>query len=139
LHDESGKAIEWQDGYGFYFLHGVRIDDKKLFDSIVERKLMLKDCMAISNMEQRMIALKYLGAEHLLKEAVRLDSVREYELYEVKNVFPRTQYFLKYECPSTGRGYLSGIDPAVGGQKSAIKALEWKFYLDEGETFVKES
>ena len=77
-----------------------------------------------------MAALKFVGLEKLLKtkDAKRLNkSKRGNELYLIKNVFSSDAYYLKYTCPSTGRVYVSGIDPEVGKKKDADLAMAWKF------------
>jgi hypothetical protein len=60
-------------------------------------------------------------------------SKRGNELYLIQNVFTRDAYYLKYACPSTGRVYVSGIEPEVGEQGSADLSMAWKFGLTEKE------
>ena len=81
-------------------------------------------------------ALKIKGAETLLKESKTklLDkSKRGNELYIVKGIFNQDAYFLKYTCPSTGRIYVSGIDPEIGKQGSADNSMAWKFQLEKSD------
>ena len=105
-----------------------------------------KECLALQNMEQRMIALKYLGVENLLEEVKALlvgKSERGNELYVIpkeSNIFPQDEYFVKYACPSTGRVYIKCVDPEIGKQHDpdlaqastfqfpewTEKGLEWK-------------
>ena len=65
LHSIKGKAIEWKDGYGFYFLHGVNFD-KKLWKQVTG-KPHIKTILTIENMEQRMAALKVVGVDKIIK------------------------------------------------------------------------
>ena len=143
LHSEEEAAISWEDGYKQHYLNGIYLPEE-LWKKITKKRLSFKACMAIENMEQRMVALKYLDPEKLLRQAKAksIDHAKGYELFQVSSIFPSTQYFLKYTCPSTGRIYVSGIDPEVGRKKSAIEALKWKFYLEDEkreELFDKEA
>jgi hypothetical protein len=139
LHSDKGAAIQWKDKYSQYYLHGVRFEED-LFKKVIKHKLSFKDIVGLENMEQRMAALKVYGTEKLLKSANAqlVDSAHGYELYQVDGVFNQSAYYLKYACPSTGRVYVSGIDPVIGAKKSAMSALEWKFYLNPGERFTLE-
>ena len=75
-----------------------------------------------------MAALKVVGVENIIKGATLLDkSDRGNELYLVKNVFTRDALYLKYTCPSTGRVYVSGVDPNLPHNADACMA--WKFNL----------
>ena len=87
--------------------------------------------MRIENIEQRMIALKYIEPAKLLKESkAKLinKSKRGNELYLIKDIFSTDAYFLKYRCPSTSRLYISGIDPEIAKKDmKADSAMAWKF------------
>lgn len=137
LHNIEKMAIEYKDGFGVYAIHGVRFDlDGVLFHKIIENKLTFKEILGIENMEQRMIALKLRGAENLLVESnAKLinKSDRGNELYLLKDIFPEPAYYLKYNCPSTARTYVSGIDPEIGIEANADKAMAWKFSLNLSE------
>lgn len=110
--------------------------------------------MAIENMEQRMIALKYMGADLLkhvdselldtgIKPCIHYDyntetkkgkgRVTYNELFVVRGVFSDDRYFLKYEDPSTGREYISGVPNEIGEKKDADLAMAWKFYMTKEE------
>jgi hypothetical protein len=74
-----------------------------------------------------------MGAEKLLSEleAELVDGVAGYQLYKIDSVFSQTAYFLKYSCPSTGRVYVSGIDPDIGSRNNAIAACAWKWGIEK--------
>ena len=115
LHCDTGYAISWADSYGQYYLSGVNFDED-LFKKVVSKEMSFKDVMSISNIEQRMATLKFYGSEYLLnKSDAKLinSSKRGNHLYLVEGVFDIPAYFLKYVCPSTGRVYVSGVDPNV--------------------------
>ena len=131
MHSETEAAIEWRDGFKLYYLFGIEFDEK-LWKKVVDRKLKFKEMMEISNMEQRMAALKVLGAEYLLEQGKAQlieKTTRGNELFLLKGVFSRYAYFLKYTCPSTGRVYVSGVDPEVGKQGSADACMAWKHHM----------
>jgi hypothetical protein len=136
MHCLTGPAIEWADTYGVYAIHGVRFPDKDMFEKIAGGQMTFAEVMALENIEQRMIALKLLGAEKLLDttDAKLINkSFAGNELYLIKDIFPEPAYFLKYKCPSTDRVYVSGVDPQVGIEADADKAMGWKFGLNVDE------
>jgi hypothetical protein len=132
LHSETEPAIKWQKTK-LYFLHGVRFDEY-LWKKVTKRKLKLKDILDIENIEQRMVALRMMDAEKLLKEAKAelIDkSSKGNELYVVEDIFRQPAYFLKYQCPSTGRVYISGIKPQVAEtSKNADVCMAWKLGIN---------
>ena len=135
LHNTEKPAVVWYDGFEEYYLWGIKLN-KKMWEKIVSKKMSFKEIMALSNIEQRMVALKMLGAEELLKQVnAKLIDKSELgnELYEVIDVFPQKEWFLKYKCPSTNRVYVKCVDRAVGQKGSADEAQAWahKFTLQE--------
>ena len=134
LHSNNGMAIEWGDGYGQNYLYGVYFD-QKLFDKVTSKKVRAKTILDIENIDQRMAALKNFGMEKLLEtsnaELVK-KSDRGNSLYRIpKGIFSVNAYFLKYVCPSTGRLYISGIDPKVGEEGDPDRAMAWKFSISD--------
>ena len=131
LHSETQPAVEWETEK-YYLLWGVKLN-KDLWQKIVSKTLSFKEIMSIQNIEQRMVALKMMDAEKLLKESkakLLHKSERGNELYLVENIFSQPAYFLKYKCPSTGRVYVSGIDPRVAKQNpDADFCMSWKLGL----------
>ena len=136
LHNDLGPAIEFGDGYYQNYLWGIYLDDE-LFLKVINKKMTFKQIMKLENMEQRMVVLKYYGAEKLLKDskAKLLDGKTEKgnELFLVKNIFSQPAYFLKYTCPSTGRQYVKGIDPIMGKKGNADECQAWSFSLTLNE------
>ena len=131
LHSTTRKAIEWADKTGYYFLHGVRFDEK-LWKRVTGKRPRIKTILSIENMEQRMAALKTVGVERIIKGATLLDkSTRGNELYLVENVFDEPALYLKYKCPSTGRVYASGVDPSL--ERKADICMAWKFSMTEDD------
>lgn len=145
FHSEEAPAIRWKGGKEFYFLHGVKFN-KKLWEKVLSKSLSFKQIIRIDNIEQRMIALKYMDVDELLQgaNALKLDETeRGNELFVVpkeSDLFDEATYFLRYSCPSTGRVYLKGVRPEYGKSHDADlcqastfqypdwtgKGLEWR-------------
>ncbi len=142
LHSTTGPAVQWRDGSGQYFIHGVNfsqnieehISEPKLWKKIVSKELSLTEILMISNIEQRYVALKLHGAEKLLQDARAqlIDkSKRGNELYEIENLIrDRTLKLLKYKDPSTDRIYVIFVPYEY---EKADEAMAWKFQLNEEE------
>lgn len=133
LNSLEGPAVDWSGGMKFYFINGVKFD-KKLWEKVTNNELKAKQILKLENIEQRMIALKVRGADKLLDElkAILLDkSEKGNELYLLKDIFSQNAYFLKYTDPSTGRVYVSGIDPEVGKNNDADESMAWKFNISK--------
>ena len=135
FHSETHPAVRWKEGAEHWYLHGVKLE-KELHQKIVSRTLPAKDALSLENMEHRMLAIKYMEPETMLRELkaeLVHESARGNSLYLIKDVFPshNKAYFLKYSCPSTGRVYISGIDPEFAEQhKDADDSMAWKFRMD---------
>ena len=74
LHCEDGSAVEFEDGYKLYCLDGIRFDRKdqdKLYWKIVKHELTLPEILAIEDIDQRAVALKYCNAESIINDLVK--------------------------------------------------------------------
>jgi hypothetical protein len=58
-------AIEWSDGTGQYFLHGTEFDSD-LYAKVINSRLIIQEIAALTNADQRSIALTYLTFEQLV-------------------------------------------------------------------------
>lgn len=129
LHNEERSAVSWRDTYEQHYLFGVHFA-KDLWKKVVGKQLSFKEIMSMENIEQRMVALKMMKPEELLTEAkaeLINKSARGNELYLIKDLFSIPAYFLKYSCPSTGRVYISGIDPQYAKENPlADDCMAWK-------------
>ncbi len=125
LHYDHDKAIEWADGYGFYYLMGVEFDEKT-FKKIVDKKFTMKD-MADGklNAQQRPVALSMLRPDRLLKQVnAKLihTGIKGTELYEVKNFMDtgETEYCMLMTHPTLPKQqYIEWVHPEVGKKKDA--------------------
>lgn len=144
LHEENGFAIEWPDGYGQHHLYGVFFPPE-LYKKVTGKRVTAKIILNIKDIDQRMAALKHYGMERLLessKAELIARSDRGNMLYMIpKGVFNVDAYFLSYVCPSTGRKYVSGVDPEVGKRGDPDEAMAWKFSLqpEQYSSLVAES
>jgi len=136
LHSLEKPAVSWRGGAKFHFIHGVKFD-KILWEKVRRNRLSVEEMLGLKNTEQRMAVLKVKGPDALLAEAnavmVNQTPSKKYQLYLIENVFSQPAYFLKYVCPSTGRVYVSGVEPEVGKLKDAGKAIAWKWGLEKEE------
>jgi len=90
--------------------------------------------------EQALLSLHNSGIDAYSFELTGYKELAMYnELYEIKGMFPRTEYFLKYNCPSTNREYVKCVElQEVNGKPSADACQAWSFdvsledYLSDG-------
>lgn len=135
LHSDSISAIEWESGDEKYYLRDIEFSES-LWKTVCKPTFSIQALFEIENIEQRMAALKYKGNEWLLeKSKAKLlhKSNRGNELYLIENIFTQPAYFLKYQDTSTDRVYVSGVDPDIGRELDADKAMAWKFKVEPYE------
>jgi hypothetical protein len=114
LHSTSGKAIEYPDGWGLYFLNGVRFDDVALWKSISNGTISASEVFAIENTEQRRVAYELMDKAKML-ELPGLEVIHEvdddgqgYKMRIISFSLPgisRPFLYLNCFCPSSGREY----------------------------------
>jgi hypothetical protein len=66
LHSETGKAIEWSDGWGLWQFHGVATTEQAIMRP---ETLTVADIKAETNAEQRRVLVERMGYERYTKEA----------------------------------------------------------------------
>ena len=138
LHLETGKAIEYPDGWGLYFLNGVRFDEE-LFKKVTSKTMKFEDILAIQDIDQRTQAMRFGDVKQFLAhtKAEQLDSyikyrpdntLVHYSLHKIKSgeIFRTDAYYMVYDCPSTGQTYMSGVEPC----KTVAEAMAWKMSDD---------
>jgi hypothetical protein len=136
LHNENGPAIKWGDGFDFYFIDSVAFN-KKLYNDLIKQKLTSQQILQLQNIEQRRIALRMRGAEHILNDLKGkcIDKwfspqLKDFvELYELPDFLGATAKLVKYNDPSTGRLYTSFVpeeftDPITGKKSPMTKAVQ---------------
>jgi hypothetical protein len=130
LHSDERMAIEYPDGWGLYFLHGVKFP-KDLWEKVVSEKMSFKEVAEINDIDQRTQAMAYCPPRDFLKEKGKLiqKSDRGNELWLIPQgagLFRIDAYYLFYKDPSTGKEYMSGIDPEIGKKGDADECMAWK-------------
>ena len=133
LHSEIGYAVTFGDGYGQHYLSGVFFPEK-LYTGLVGGSMGVPNILKIENVEQRMAALKFIGAEKLLQQCdAKLieESARGNRLYCINDLDGLTVTLIRFTCPSTGREYVHFVDPVwisnVGTDKQADMAVATMF------------
>ena len=139
LHNENGMAVEYSDKTGIYALYGINFE-KELYWKVVKKELSFADVIKINNVDQRAIAMKYLSFAHLVggtkMKIVDGKTERGNELWKLPQsagIFEQDEYFLHYFCPSSGREYVSAVNPEhikrCGLDADALIAARHRFTL----------
>ena len=117
LHSEYQPAITWRDNYEFYYLHGVCFT-KEEHQKITSRTMAFKEINQIDNADKKAIAMKFCKRESFIKEtkAELLDGKTWkgnslYKIPKAAGVFDRDEYFIAYDCHSSGREYFEAVAP----------------------------
>lgn len=115
LHSVEGSAIEWKDGFKLHYVNGIHFEED-VYKRCIGGEANAKEILALSNIEQRMVALKHYGNEKLLQELdakLLHKSKRGNEMWYFPDLAGEPAWALKYSCPSTGREYVSFVEPEV--------------------------
>jgi len=139
LHNESHKAIEYPDGWGFYAIHGIRVPA-----DIIERPqdLTAERVKSERNAELRRIMMQKLGFDRYVSEIGaklistdevgklwRVEDEAPFHLAEVINSTPEPDGSVKtYFLPMPDRNDLTGKQ-----MKSCREAIAWSFGLHASE------
>lgn len=127
LHRDLGKAIEYRDGWGLYFLNGVNCEEKIVMTPAedLDPKSMLK----IDNAEQRREFVRKVGMLRICKalNAKVLDKSGDYELLMLDAANNRRPY-LKMVNPSIGTEHIEGVPTNI---KTVAEALRWRNKIDD--------
>lgn len=128
LHNTSGPAIKFEGGgqSDCYSLYGTPVD-KTVIDLVVSGDA--KGVLKIKNVDQRVVALKALGAEEILK-SIGGESISskgdEYELFKVY-IEGRENRLLKMKNPSEPKTHYEFVDPRAN---TVSQALAWRIGWD---------
>jgi hypothetical protein len=128
LHCETGKAVEYSDGFGISAWHGTRVPDEWLSD---RSSLNARIALTWPNIEQRRAACEILGWRAILAELdARLidknDDPQIGELIEVDIPGLGRERFLHVLC-GTGRKFALRVPPDM---QTALQAQAWTWGLD---------
>jgi hypothetical protein len=134
LHCETGPAIEYEDGFGVYSWHGVKIPKEWITS---RETLTPKIALGWSNIEQRRAACEIVTWARILREldAKVIDADEDPmigTLVEVNIPDVGSEKFLKVIC-GTGREFAIPVPPTM---TKALDANAWTFDID-GDTLRK--
>ena len=114
LHSLSDMAIKYPDGWGLYYVHGVRFDDVNLWGIIADGSISAAQVFAIANMEQRRVAYEVMDKSKVaLLDGLEIthevaDDGHGYPMRIVQFKLPEVPTPFRYlncHCPSGGREY----------------------------------
>ncbi len=132
LHSETGKAVEYSDGWGVSSWHGTRIPDEWLAN---KKSLSAKQALTWENIEQRRAALEIIGWHNVLRE-LKAKVVDEHPdplcgaLVEVQLPdLDRKSRFIHAQC-GTKREFAIGVPPEM---QTVVQAQAWLTGLPESE------
>jgi len=147
LHSHSGKAVEFEDGFGYYFANGIDFDEELFTKAFVDSSMTPEEILNHRNAEQKVEIIKHYGYDYLIQatNAKLLDTYEgtswvtgkpvKYELYEFDMRLgrgPGTFRFVKVEDHTTHKVVTLGV-PATPDCDTCIKAIAWTFEMGEDE------
>ena len=137
LHRIDGPAVIWPDGSGDFFLDGVALD-AGLHHRIVHRSMTAENALAVSDPDQRLLAIGAAPADDVLTllRAQHIDTgLKGTRLYRVRDHFEpeREDFCITMVDPSTGRTYLEWVDPEIAehGDAELCQARLFGVHLDD--------
>ena len=124
LHNESGMAVKYSDGWGVWALNGVRCDEKHVMTPA--ERYDIADAMKEENVEIRRELIRRIGVERMLAKLPHrsLDKMGDYELLSVD--FPglvSDARSLKMLNPSIGVWHMEGVERVC---KTVQEAINWR-------------
>lgn len=127
LHNETGPAIKYADGFAVYSWRGVRIPAEWIED---KESLTPTIALTYENIEQRRCACEILGWDNVISglnpKIIDIDDNPEIgQLIEVDLPDIGTERFLKVQC-GTGRSFSLPVPPDV---ETALDANAWTYGL----------
>jgi hypothetical protein len=135
LHNEKVKAIEYADGYGMYYLHGVKVPEYLVVTDA--ENLDIDFFTKETNADVKAEFVRKYGIERMLQFGVKVDSYEkydqeehpwwwksEYELWDMKSLFVGLDYqpFLKMANQTTGIWHVEAVPPTCLTISDALKA-----------------
>src|SRR3990167_5731666 len=126
LHCENGKAIEYRDGWGLYFLNGVRMKEEYVMTPA--EKIKPETILSEKNVDVRRELIRKIGVERLVSAGKLLEQKNGYSLYDMSAVFHPIDraVFLLMKNPSVpGVFHMEGVAPNV---KTIQEALNLRRY-----------
>jgi hypothetical protein len=130
MHNETGPAIIYPDGYSVYGWHGTRVPREWIEDP--ENSLTPEVALYWENTEQRRAACEIIGWDKIL-EILNANVIDENENPEIgtllevnhENISGSTEKFLRVRC-GTGRTFAIPVPPHVS---TALEANAWTYNI----------
>lgn len=123
LHNPSGPAISWRDGYEEYALNGVFVDKELVMTpgENLDPVILVKE----KNAEIRREIVRKIGIERVVQKlgAEVIDKQGEYELLLLNIGDGRKREYLKMQNPSIATYHIEGVPV---GTKTVAAALAWR-------------
>jgi hypothetical protein len=128
LHSETGKCVEYRDGWGFYAWHGVPVPEKAI---LAPEQLTREDFLNAPNLEVRRVIWERMGnrfVPELGGYMYVIESGPRGVLYEVEQPFSpeRIARYVQVQDASTARQYFLRVPPTI---QTAAEAVAWSFQL----------
>ena len=131
LHNGKEKAIEWKDGYGFYFYHGVQVPEKVI---LKPKELNKDDWSKEENTEVRRIIQERMGSSFPKKIGCKLidkpsEEFKKHNLLglyavDLPNDPDKIAHYVRVKDHSTKREFYLRTPTAMN---SADESLAWTF------------
>jgi internalin A len=131
LHAEAEPAIEFADGWNFYYYHGVRLPEE--YGQVHPNKWQSQWLLTEENAEVRRVLIQGIGYDRIIQElrAKQIDSWREYALLQIDNADVEPICLLKMTCPSTGFIHALRVPPNLTSAREAIRWVNWDIDPEE--------
>ncbi|MEG4839934.1 leucine-rich repeat domain-containing protein [Microcoleus sp. B9-D4] len=131
LHAEAEPAIEFADGWNFYYYHGVRLPEE--YGKVHPNQWQPQWLLTEENAEVRRVLIQGIGYDRIIQElqAKQIDSWQEYALLQIDNADVEPIYLLKMTCPSTGFIHALRVPPNLRSAREAIRWANWDIDPEE--------
>ncbi|MEG4212072.1 DUF6745 domain-containing protein [Microcoleus sp. S13_B4] len=125
LHAEGEPAIEFADGWNFYYYHGVRLPEK--YGHVHPNQWQSQWILTEKNAELRRVLIQGIGYDRICQElsAEQIDSWQEYALLKIDNADVEPICLLKMTCQSTGFIHALRVPPNLASAREAIRWVNW--------------
>jgi len=131
LHAEAEPAIEFADGWNFYYYHGVGLPEK--YGKVHPNQWQSQWLLTEKNAEVRRVLIQGIGYDRIIQElqAKQIDSWQEYALLQIENADVEPICLLKMTCPSTGFIHALRVPPNLKSAREAIRWVNWDIDPEE--------
>ena len=126
LHCETGKALEYPDGWGFYSLNGIVVPEWIV--KTPSENITIEQMLKIENVGVRRECLRKMGIDRLVNHGVSVDKKDGYELIDLGKFFlSRNNFYAPYlvmKNPSIDVWHVEGVHEDC---KTVEQALNWRY------------